>query len=115
MKLKIKSKKLQEERERIELEKRLNLKRRRHKAPKKSSLFSPFKIKPENNYESEDESFNKPPPNKMLMPSKPRLFANRFMVGLTLTVGVAAIATMYAMNTAKDPQEILSKVVQLIG
>jgi hypothetical protein len=41
--------------------------------------------------------------------------ANRFIVGLTFTVGVAAVA-MYAINTnMREPQELLSKVYQFIS
>lgn len=40
-------------------------------------------------------------------------FKNRFLVGLTVTVGVAAVA-MYAINT-KDPQDIFSKFYHLLS
>lgn len=93
----------------------MNLKKRnRHKTPKKN--FSLFNRKHDEN--SDDESSHSAPKRNtslMISQSKPKLFANRFIVGLTLTVGVAAIATMYAINGTKDPQEILSKVVQFIS
>lgn len=45
---------------------------------------------------------------------QPKKFANRLLFGFTFTVGVAAVA-MYAMNNpAKEPQEMLSKVFQLL-
>ncbi len=41
--------------------------------------------------------------------------ANRLIVGLTFTVGVAAVA-MYAINTnMREPQELLSKVYQFMS
>ena len=43
------------------------------------------------------------------------ILANKLIVGLTFTVGVAAFA-MYAMNSnPKDPQELLSKVFHLLS
>lgn len=46
--------------------------------------------------------------------NRPKRLANRLIFGFTFTVGVAAVA-MYAMNhPAKEPQELLSKVFQLL-
>lgn len=90
----------------------MNLKKRRNtKTPKKSFIFKSSK---QDNHESDDESNQVAKRNNLVLGNTKPKFASRFLVGLTLTVGVAAIATMYALNSTKDPQEILSKVIQLI-
>ncbi len=46
--------------------------------------------------------------------SRPKKLANRLLFGFTFTVGVAAVA-MYAMNNpSREPQEMLSKVFQML-
>ena len=48
------------------------------------------------------------------MGRQPKLFANRMVVGLTFTVGVAAVA-MYAMTSAnREPSELFSKFYHLL-
>lgn len=110
-------KQIQEEKLQVELEYRMNLKKRKlHKTPRKTfSLFNNKKHDENSDDESSSHVVSKRNHSLMISASKPKLFANRFIVGLTLTVGVAAIATMYAINGSKDPQEILSKVVQFIS
>lgn len=53
--------------------------------------------------------------NMNVAKTRPKKFANKIMLGFTFTVGVAAVA-MYAMNGhPKEPQEIISKVFQLLS
>lgn len=45
---------------------------------------------------------------------RPQKLGNKLLFGFTFTVGVAAVA-MYAMNShAREPQEMFSKVFQLL-
>ena len=105
------SKKIQDDKLKAELEYRRNLKKRQtRKTPRKTiSLF-----RKSENVENSDDELNHSTVKRNNLALKPVRFANRFIVGLTFTVGVAAIATMYALNSAKDPNEMLSKVIQLI-
>jgi hypothetical protein len=77
-----------------------------------------------NNQNDEDESNNKIAKRNLktsLMKfnnkkgSGGKQIANKFLVGLTFTVGVAAVA-MYAINSnASQPQDILSKFYHLLS
>ena len=52
--------------------------------------------------------------NMYVTTNRPKRLANRLLFGFTFTVGVAAVA-MYAMNhPAKEPQEMLAKIFQLL-
>jgi len=75
-----------------------------------------MKLQDDSDYENEkNKALSKR--NKMYVAkheSRPKKFANRLLFGFTFTVGVAAVA-MYAMNNpAREPQEMLSKVFQLL-
>lgn len=106
-----KCKKIKDDQLKAELEYRRNVKKRQsRKTPRKTiSLF-----KKSENAENSDDELNHSVVKRNNLALKPVRFANRFIVGLTFTVGVAAIATMYALNSTKDPNEMLSKVIQLI-
>ena len=77
--------------------------------------------KSKSNNDSDDEMTNgytksSKRTNKMIRfrKSSGKQMANRFIFGLTFTVGVAAVA-MYAINSnASQPQELLSKFYQLL-
>ena len=51
--------------------------------------------------------------NRLVKANNGKHLANRLLVGLTFSVGVAAVA-MYALNVRDSPQEFMSKVYQFL-
>ncbi len=108
------SKNIQLEKERIEQEEMLKARKRRQNNKNFNNN--------NNNYYNEndsDEDKNKSISKRKNLfvanNKKPKALANKFLFGLTFTVGVAAVA-MYAINTnVREPQEIISKVFQLMN
>lgn len=106
----------QEMEEKIRLERELEAKLRRRRIKQqlnkgnKLNLFSGNKKADDDDDDDYDEN-GAAKRSKMVVRRSNRFFAaNRFLVGLTAAVGVAAV-TVYAINTNKgEPQELLSKV-----
>ena len=66
--------------------------------------------KDDDDYDSKSNSSRK----RLQLQRRSTLLNNPLVVGLTFSVGIAAVA-MYAMSSAnKDPQDLISRVFQLL-
>ena len=97
------------------------MRKRRNRTGAKKSSSNNNKNNNNNNDHDSDDQVDEPSralakrKNLLVSKRKANPLSNRLLFGFTFTVGVAAVA-MYAMNSSvREPQEIISKVYQLLN